>query len=134
MITGIDLAVRDSSEKSESQKFSTIEANNTQLSEGLGLLTNSIIDQHFIKRKRMNRLLAIAIENPSNPCIGIDESTAIWVKNRKAEVIGESQVIEIRFQGKPKSNSNRKLSGKGIKITIFTEGDVFPIIEPKRPL
>ncbi|MBY0424035.1 MAG: cyanophycinase, partial [Cytophagales bacterium] len=131
MITGIDLTQPDSSEKSESQSFSSIEANTTQLGEGLGLLTNTIIDQHFIKRKRMNRLLAVAIENPTNPCIGIDESTAIWIKNGKAEVIGESQVVEIRCQGQSKTTSNRKLSGKGIKITIFTEGDRFPIFESK---
>ncbi|HSN49598.1 MAG TPA: cyanophycinase, partial [Bacteroidales bacterium] len=43
--------------------FVTIEADNIEITEGLGLLANVIIDQHFIKRQRLNRLVAASIEN-----------------------------------------------------------------------
>lgn len=76
--------------------FITIEADNVQLSQGLGLLKDVIIDQHFIKRQRENRLIAVAIENPDQLCIGIDESTAIIVDGDNATVSGKSQVIVIK--------------------------------------
>ena len=46
------------------------------------MLEKVIIDQHFIKRKRLNRLVSVCIENPENICVGIDESTAILVERQ----------------------------------------------------
>ena len=47
-----------------------------------------LVDQHFIQRMRMNRLISTAIENPEKISIGIDESTAIMVENDSAKVVG----------------------------------------------
>lgn len=73
--------------------FRSIEAENYELKTGLGLLSNAIVDQHFICRMRMNRLLSVAMENPDYLGIGIDESTAIVVEGNKVRVTGDSQVI-----------------------------------------
>ncbi len=67
-------------------EYRSIEANNDEISRGLGLLEHAIIDQHFIKRMRMNHLIAAAIENPEELLIGIDESTAILVDGDVAHV------------------------------------------------
>ena len=61
---------------------------------GMGFLPEQvIIDQHFIKRGRENRLLSIAMTFPDHFSIGVDESTALIVKNGKATVCGASGVI-----------------------------------------
>lgn len=103
--------------------FPTIENNNIEIAFGLGLLEGVIIDQHFIKRQRMNRLIAASLENPGNTCIGIDESTAIIVTGKKIKVVGENQVVIIR---NPKNSITKKgslLGGKGLIIDILLPGD-----------
>ena len=63
---------------------------------GLGLLPNAILDQHFIKRQRENRLFGLILQNPTLLGIGIDEDTAVLVEdNRRGEVVGITQVMFI---------------------------------------
>lgn len=50
-----------------------------QVAPGLGFLPGTIIDQHFIRRERHNRLLAAVLERPALIGVGIDESTAVEV-------------------------------------------------------
>ena len=61
---------------------------------GLGLLPDSILDQHFIKRQRENRLFGLVLQTPIRLGIGIDEDAALLVEdNRRAEVVGDTQVM-----------------------------------------
>ena len=63
---------------------------------GLGLLPNAILDQHFIKRQRENRLFGLILQNPTLLGIGIDEDSAVLVEdNRRGEVVGITQVMFI---------------------------------------
>lgn len=122
MITGqhlIDTAAKDG--------FNKLLDKNIEFSEGLGLLQNTIIDQHFIKRNRYARLISALATHPEMTCIGIDESTAVIVHGNKATVAGESQVI--RFAN-PKG---LKVADKGLlkfnqaEFGIFTHGDVINV-------
>ena len=89
MITGDELLSSDST-----RSFYEIKKGNIKNTEGFGFVTSAIIDQHFIKRKRNNRLLTMVLENPHLLGIGIDESTAIVVKpDDTFEVLGEREVI-----------------------------------------
>lgn len=63
---------------------------------GLGLLTSAVIDQHFIRRGRQPRLLAVLAEEPEQWGIGVDERTALVVHRTKIRVLGESQVVLCR--------------------------------------
>ncbi len=107
--------------------FRTIEADNMIIKPGLGLLEKVIIDQHFIRRMRMNRLLTVVLENPGFTGIGIDESTAILVEKNKARVIGESQVIVVRNSNEEVRRENGLLKGQGLSLSIFAEGDSFSL-------
>jgi len=89
MITGNELINKDSS-----SAFIDIKKGNIETIEGFGFIKSAIIDQHFIKRKRLNRLISLMIEHPTLLGIGIDESTAIIVDNDlEFQVVGEGQVI-----------------------------------------
>jgi len=127
MITGVELNHKSTTEDTERQGFETIEANNVEISTGLGFLKNAIIDQHFIKRKRYNRLIAVAIENASYSCIGIDEATAIYVKNGIAQVVGDSQVIKISNSNKKVKSVGGKLAAKGLRLDVYISGDRFKV-------
>jgi len=107
--------------------FPVIESENLELSEGLGLITNAIIDQHFVWRSRHNRLLTAVLEYPEYACIGIDESTAILVRGNNAEVVGESQVLVYRNPKGSKRIANNKLGGKNIILDIYLPGDTFAV-------
>jgi cyanophycinase len=105
--------------------FLTIESDNIEITEGLGLLADVIVDQHFIKRQRLNRLVAAAIENPDQLCVGIDEATAIIVDGDEATVTGNSQVIVIRNQGKAKVVQNGLLGIDGLQLSVYLPGQKF---------
>jgi len=107
--------------------FTTIEGENVEIIEGLGMLTDVIIDQHFIKRQRLNRLVAVAIENPDQLCVGIDESTAIIVEGNNATVTGISQVIVINNSGKEKSLQNGLVGMSGLGISVYLPGQSFKL-------
>ncbi|MBC8243409.1 MAG: cyanophycinase [Verrucomicrobia bacterium] len=61
--------------------------------QGFGYIRNSAIDQHLLARKRENDLLPVIRKHPHLLGIGIDESTALFVRGNTAEVIGKSKVL-----------------------------------------
>lgn len=62
---------------------------------GFDLLPGTVIDQHFLKRNRMRRLLGVVRSHPDLIGLGIDESTALVVDVglRRMKVIGDSYVV-----------------------------------------
>ncbi|MBI3296926.1 MAG: cyanophycinase [Elusimicrobia bacterium] len=64
---------------------------------GLGLLPGAILDQHFLKRQRANRLLALILAGKSELGLGIDEGAALAVEDgRRARVFGGSVLAVVR--------------------------------------
>ncbi len=61
--------------------------------EGLGLLPGCIVDQHFLRRSRHNRLLSLLMEHPDHLGLGIDEETAVVVRGRTFKVVGNGRVL-----------------------------------------
>jgi cyanophycinase len=105
----------------------TIEANNIEIKEGLGIIEGIIIDQHLVRRHRINRLISVSLENPDCICVGIDESTALFIDSGVAEVIGESQVIVLKHIRAETSVVNGQLGGKNLDLSIYLPGDTLKI-------
>lgn len=80
--------------------FTVIDGKKVQTSLGLGLLPDDVIvDQHFIKRQRENRLFGLILQNREKLGIGIDEDTAlVLTDNRYGEVVGKSQIMMVAAQ------------------------------------
>jgi cyanophycinase len=65
---------------------------NVEFDEGLGLLPNLIIDQHFGERRRLTRLISAAKAHRMTG-IGIDENTAlVWNRDGLVTVEGAGEV------------------------------------------
>jgi cyanophycinase len=129
MITGNELVNRDSTEI-----FNMIEKGNVETTEGFGFVTKAVIDQHFIKRKRNNRLINVILEHPDLLGIGIDESTAILVNpDETFEVLGESEVIIYDASGcrNIKLNGKNKFSADNIIMNILFAGQKFDMNKRK---
>ena len=62
---------------------------------GLDLFPGAVIDQHFLKRSRLNRLLRVLDAQPELIGFGIDEGTALVVQVSKGRlgVLGDSYVM-----------------------------------------
>lgn len=115
-------------ESKYTETFDNIRFDNLETATGLGLIKNVIIDQHFLKRSRYNRLLSALVEFPSYTGIGIDESTAVIVRNKEIEIAGTSEVIVIKKpKGIIKSKKGNTVSIRSIEMGVFTEGQKFKI-------
>ena len=115
-------------QKEYSGTFDNIRYDNLETSEGLGLIKTAIIDQHFLKRNRYNRLLTALVEFPTLTGIGIDEATAIIVRNNQVEVAGDSEVIVVRNpKGIVKAKNNNLISIENLQMSIHTAGQKFNI-------
>jgi cyanophycinase len=71
----------------------SVNAGKTVTRDGLGLWPEAIVDQHFLRRQRGNRLISAVVEHQRLVGVGIDESTAVIVRGTVLEVIGKSAVI-----------------------------------------
>lgn len=86
-----------------------------QMSAGLGLIPDVIIDQHFTQRNRLGRLLTLVAHSPSHLGIGIDENTALIVHDeRRATVCGSGHVLVI--------------DGRYIRTNAFDAGGHDPLL------
>jgi cyanophycinase len=59
---------------------------------GFAFLPGTAIDQHFTQRKRHPDMLAVMAVHPQLLGIGLDETTAIVVRDNLAEVMGKAEV------------------------------------------
>lgn len=90
--------------------------------QGLGLLPNTILDQHFIVRQRENRLFGLVLQNRSILGVGIDEDTALFVKdNRYAEVVGATYVMFVDGRSKKAT----------FVINLLKAGEKFDLVKRK---
>jgi cyanophycinase len=122
MITGNELKNKD-----YSATFRSIRPQNLETKKGLGFITNAIIDQHFVRRSRYNRLLTALFEFPELKGIGIDESTALFVKGNQCEVVGLSQILVFENKKHARDTAQGKFGGKGIELSIYVPGEKFPL-------
>lgn len=76
--------------------FQAIGPGKAETAEGLGLLDGVILDQHFIKRGRENRLFSVMLEHRDQLGLGIDEDTAAAIDDGRAEVFGKGAVMVVR--------------------------------------
>jgi cyanophycinase len=91
---------------------------------GFGWLPGAVVDQHFLKRDRVARLLGVLEKNPSFVGIGIDEGTAVVARDKKLEVLGESYVVVIRLNA----------SSRPLEIKVLKGGDTLSLADtPKAP-
>lgn len=90
-----------------------------ELGEGFGFLPGGVIDQHFLKRDRMNRLLDVLSKNPGWFGLGIDEGTAVIVQGRTLTVLGQSYVVACLAAGKDRPASCQVLK-TGDKADLIT--------------
>ncbi|MDB5352554.1 MAG: cyanophycinase [Planctomycetota bacterium] len=90
------------------------EAPDDPFGRGFDLLEGAIIDQHFLKRRHLKRLIDAMETHPGLLGFGIDEGTALLVRGNRLSVLGDSYVVAcLPGPGKPASP----------KVEILRSGD-----------
>lgn len=110
-----------------SDTFLTIARGNVVTAEGFGLLPGAIVDQHFFRRKRHNRLVSLVLEHPTMIGVGIDEGTAVVVRpDGRWEVVGQSAAVV--YDARTASvtpPSARVLGAAGVRMHVLGPGSVY---------
>ena len=101
--------------------FTVIDTRQVGVRAGLGLLPGVILDQHFIKRQRQNRLFALVLAHPRLLGVGIDEGAALLVRaGRHAETVGgQVMAVDGRHRGE-------------LRVHLLNAGDTFDLEKRKR--
>ena len=96
-----------------------------KITTGLEFLNDVCIDTHFVDRGRFVRMAQVIATNPTCIGIGIEEDTALIVKNGiEAEVCGSGIVIVIE---------GNEISIRNLKVHLLSKGDTFNIPQSNPP-
>lgn len=91
------------------------------MGQGLGFFEHGMVDQHFIKRGRLARLVVALAHSGERRGFGVDENTALFVEGSVARVVGEYGVFVIDM-GKAAINQADR-SFENIRLDYLDDGD-----------
>ncbi len=115
-----------------------------QMTPGLGLIRNVVVDSHFTQRGRFGRLLEVVTGNPGVIGLGLDEDSAVIVRDgRRLEAIGSGAVVvidgrEMRYTNITRVRMGTAIAAEGILVHTLTRGHGYDLedrrfIRPPRP-
>lgn len=112
--------------------------NVVEMGPGMGFLPGVVIDQHFLQRGRLGRLISALAQQPAVLGFGIDENTAIIVNDDKFEVVGEGAVTVVDESGITHSNIGEILKDEalavcGARLHILPHGYKFDL-KTRKPI
>ena len=112
---------------SRSPETPALRTGNTPSASGLGLAPGLIIDQHFIRRRRMNRLVGIVLDQRGRIGVGIGEATAIIVSGGRFRVMGKNSVIVVdpREARIDRPAAGEIQSAEGLRLHVLKAGQEF---------
>jgi cyanophycinase len=106
---------------------------------GLEFLKDACIDTHFVHRGRFVRLAQVIATNPGCIGLGIEEDTAVIVRNgNEGKVAGSGTVILIDGVGIEAANmknftEKKPFSVRNLKVDILAPDDTFQIEQRNPP-
>jgi cyanophycinase len=110
--TSAGTAIQGSRVFTGNEDLTVIQPETLDLQPGLALLPEAIVDQHFLRRQRHNRMLSALQAQPRLVGVGVDEDTALILESqrsgkgwtRRGRVHGRGQALLFT----PKAGSNGK--------------------------
>ena len=101
------------------------DSDGVQIRAGMGFFGAGILDQHFLARGRIGRLLVAVLQEGSPPIgLGIDENTALVVDGESAVVVGASGVVVVDSRFAERTEPHR---ASGFRLTLAGAGDVIDL-------
>lgn len=88
---------------------------------GLGFFPFGLVDQHFIKRGRLGRMVVALDAVGATSGYGIDENTALIVEGAAASVVGEYGVMAVDLD--PAQDASHGDGGHDFRVSYLDSGD-----------
>lgn len=96
-----------------------------RIRQGMGFFETGVVDQHFLARGRIGRLLVSVLqENSPQIGLGIDENTALVVEGDSAVVVGASGVVVVDSRAAQRAEANR---ASNLRVSLAGAGDVIDL-------
>jgi cyanophycinase len=127
MLTGDERHPGGARPDSSAGGFMTIAREDIVVDSGFAFLRDAVVDQHFLRRKRHNRLISVVLEDQPHLAAGIDESTALIVRpDGSWKVAGASAVIIYDARhAKITPASSQTLGATDIRMHVLPAGSEF---------
>lgn len=107
------------------------------LSDGLAIVPEILVDQHFHNRNRMARLMSAVAACPDKLGIGIDEDTcALFEGNGTFQVIGKGTITivdpgNLSYTNHPDVTTTDPLSIHDLRVHVLSSGDRYHFLDRK---
>ena len=106
--------------------YMTIDRDNVIVADGFGLISSAIVDQHFLRRRRHNRLVSLVLERAPHLGVGIDESTALVVEpSGRWRVAGASVAVVYDARRAAITPAGATLGATGLLMHVLPAGSRF---------
>ena len=100
----------------------TPEDEGVQIRTGMGFVRGAVMDQHFLARGRIGRLLVAVSQLPDVEWgAGIDENTALVLQGNRARVVGASGVVMV--DGRRMTTQHDAPDARGLVVELMGSGD-----------
>jgi cyanophycinase len=127
MITGDQFRAGEDTSGYFGDEYPRVARHAIVIAPGFGFLHGAIVDQHFIRRERHNRLVSAVLERPTLLGVGIDEGTALrvdpdgrWgIEGASAVFIYDARTAAITPPGAP------RLGAASVRLHLLPAGSTF---------
>ena len=105
------------------------------LSDGLGIIPEILVDQHFHNRNRMARLMSAIAACPDKLGIGIDEDTcALFEGDGTFQVLGKGTITivdpgQLSHTNHPDASTTAPLSIHNLRVHVLSNGDRYHFLK-----
>lgn len=110
-----------------------------KITTGLEFLKDVCIDTHFVHRGRFIRMAQVLASNPTSIGIGIDEDTAMIIRNgTDTEVLGSGTItiiegFDIDYTNIDEAGKKHPISIRNLKVHLLARGDKYKIPQMNPP-
>ncbi|WOJ96321.1 cyanophycinase [Congregibacter brevis] len=96
-----------------------------RLGKGLGFFDWGMVDQHFLQRGRVGRLIKAAELSGESLAFGIDENSALIVQGTHGEVVGETGILFIDLR--KASFGDQDFAVRNARVSFLDDGDTIDL-------
>ncbi len=94
------------------------------LAPGLGLVdADLLVDQHFLRRGRVGRLLPTLLREGIPLGLGIDEDSAVLLRGSQAEVLGARGALLLDLRDATRDGALPAFNVQGVRVSYLEAGD-----------
>jgi cyanophycinase len=97
-----------------------------EIDRGLGFVGAELfVDQHFLKRGRLGRMLPVMVQNKYRLGLGVDENSGAVIRGDDVEIIGSKGALVADLDDAVIDKSMQEFNLNNAKITYLERGDRF---------